>query len=155
MLPDAILDWAKQVRAETNGAFQLNLWISDPQPMRNREHERKVLVFLAQWGPEVPQKAGDASPSDFNAQCEALLNAAPPIVSSVMGLFPPEFLLYLKRQDITWFAKHFHVTKAVPPKLREPTSSLRRAWRLVAIVAVLMPLARNAKWLDSSLFCLP
>ena len=112
MLPDAILDWAKQVRAETNGAFQLNLWIPDPQPMRNREHERKVRAFLAQWGPEVPQKAGDALPSDFNAQCEALLNAAPPIVSSVMGLFPPEFVSRLKRQDITWFANISTVTEA-------------------------------------------
>lgn len=104
MQPNAILDWATQVREGSNGRFQLNLWIPDPQPARNQEHEKNVRAFLAQWGPEVPKEAGDAVPPDFSAQCEALLDAAPPIVSSVMGLFPPEFVLRLKRKDITWFA---------------------------------------------------
>jgi nitronate monooxygenase len=77
MQPNALLDWATQARKGSNGIFQLNLWVPDPQPARNQEHEKKVRAFLAQWGPEVPQDAGDAVPPNFKAQCEALLNAAP------------------------------------------------------------------------------
>lgn len=104
MQPDAILDWAVRVRAECNGAFQLNLWVPDPTPLRDLEHEDEIRRFLAQWGPAVPIDAGNATPPDFQAQCEALLDAAPPIVSSVMGLFPPAFVAQLKTRKIAWFA---------------------------------------------------
>ena len=33
MQPDAIRAWASDVRAGTNGGFQLNLWIPDPRPL--------------------------------------------------------------------------------------------------------------------------
>jgi nitronate monooxygenase len=112
MQPKAILDWAKEVREGSDGVFQLNLWVPDPQPARDPEHEEKVRRFLAQWGPEVPLEAGNAAPPDFNAQCEALLNAAPPIVSSVMGLFPPEFVSRLKARKIAWFANISTVAEA-------------------------------------------
>jgi nitronate monooxygenase len=112
MQPKAILDWAKEVREGTDGVLQLNLWVPDPQPARDPEHEEKVRRFLAQWGPEVPLDAGNAVPPDFNAQCEALLNAAPPIVSSVMGLFPPEFVSRLKARRIAWFANISTVAEA-------------------------------------------
>jgi nitronate monooxygenase len=88
------------------------LWVPDPQPTRDPEHEEKVRRFLAQWGPEVALEAGNAVPPDFNAQCEALLNAAPPIVSSVMGLFPPEFVSRLKARKIAWFANISTVAEA-------------------------------------------
>src|SRR4029077_2350784 len=48
--------------------------------------------------------AGDAVPPDFPAQCEALLEARPPAVSSVMGVYPPPFVARLKSLDIPWFA---------------------------------------------------
>jgi nitronate monooxygenase len=112
MQPNAILDWATQVREESQGIFQMNLWIPDPQPVRDYENEKNVRTFLAQWGPEVPQEAGDAVPPDFNAQCEALLSAAPPIVSSVMGLFPPEFVTRLRKHNMAWFANISTVAEA-------------------------------------------
>ncbi|TLZ33143.1 MAG: nitronate monooxygenase, partial [Gammaproteobacteria bacterium] len=71
-----------------------------------------IRRFLAQWGPEVPIEAGSATPLDFSAQCDALLNAAPPIVSSVMGLYPPEFVSRLKARNITWFANISTVAEA-------------------------------------------
>src|SRR5215211_5315906 len=73
MQPNEIASWANEVRANSNGAFQLNLWIPGPPP-------------------------------DFAAQCEALLQVAPPIVSSVMGLYPPDFVTRLKQRVIFWFA---------------------------------------------------
>ena len=57
-------------------------------------------------------EAGDALPPDFNAQCEAFLDAAPPIVSSVMGLYPPQFIARLKAKGIAWFANISTVAEA-------------------------------------------
>src|SRR5881398_147152 len=112
MQPKAIVEWAAEVRDRSNGAFQLNLWVPDPPPQRDPAHEQEIRRFLAQWGPEVPIEAGSATPVDFSAQCEALLNAAPPIVSSVMGLYPPEFVARLKARNITWFANISTVAEA-------------------------------------------
>ncbi|MGO8865642.1 MAG: NAD(P)H-dependent flavin oxidoreductase [Alphaproteobacteria bacterium] len=112
MQPAAILNWAKELRAASNGPFQLNLWIPDPPPERDAAHEAAVGTFLAEWGPEVPPSSGDAKPPDFIAQCEALLEAAPPIVSSVMGLYPPGFVRRLKERGISWWANVSTVAEA-------------------------------------------
>jgi nitronate monooxygenase len=112
MKPDDIAAWAGEVRGKTNGAFQLNLWIPDPPPPRDFPHEARVREFLGQWGPPVPADAADARPPDFAAQCEALLAAGPPIVSSVMGLYPAEFVARLKARGIAWFAVATTVAEA-------------------------------------------
>jgi nitronate monooxygenase len=112
MQPDEIIAWANEVRSKSNGAFQLNNWISDPPPHRNRAHEARVRDFLADWGPPVPPEAGDATPPDFSAQCEAMLAASPPIISSIMGLYPPEFVARLKAKGIIWFASISTVSEA-------------------------------------------
>lgn len=104
MQPAEIVDWAGEVRANSNGPFNLNLWIPDPTPARDAAHEARVRQFLANWGPSVPPEAGDTRPPEFAAQCEALLAIGPPIVSSVMGLYPPEFVAKLKQRGISWFA---------------------------------------------------
>ena len=39
MKPEEIISWANQVRAGSNGAFQLNNWIPDPPPERDAAHE--------------------------------------------------------------------------------------------------------------------
>jgi nitronate monooxygenase len=112
MQPSEIAAWVAEVRAKTNGAFQLNTWIPDPAPPRDPQHEGKVRDFLAQWGPAVPADAGDAVPPDFGTQCEAILAAGPRIVSSVMGLYPPNFVARLKQKGIAWFANVSTVAEA-------------------------------------------
>src|SRR5216684_3687254 len=102
--PDGIASWAQQFRAQSNGTFQINLWVPDPPPRRDADHERLVREFLGQWGPPVLPEAGDAAPLDFDAQCAALLAAGPRVVSSIMGLFPDTFVAELKARGIAWFA---------------------------------------------------
>ena len=104
MTAEAIARWAADFRAGSNGAFQLNLWMPDAPPQRDAQKEAELRGFLAQWGPPPAPEAGDARPLDFGEQCEALLSAAPPIVSSIMGLYPPEFVQRLKAKNIAWFA---------------------------------------------------
>lgn len=112
MQPDAIAKWASGVRGQSNGAFQLNLWIPDPPPVRDAAHEAEVRTFLGQFGPAVPAGAADAMPLDFGAQCEAMVNAAPPIISSIMGLYPPDFVAAMKANGIAWFATVTTVAEA-------------------------------------------
>ena len=112
MAPDDIRAWSRQVRENSNGAFQLNIWIPDPKPQRDGRQEARVREFLGQWGPAVAPEAGDATPLDFDRQCEAMLEVQPPILSSVMGLFPPPFVEKMKRMGITWFANISTVAEA-------------------------------------------
>jgi nitronate monooxygenase len=112
MQPEAIRAWASDMRAGSNGGFQLNLWIPDPTPKRNLAAERAVWDFLRNWGPEVACEAGNFTLPDFAAQCEALLEAAPPIISSIMGIYPDHFVARMKAKGIKWFATATTVTEA-------------------------------------------
>src|SRR3954464_10692192 len=85
MKPEAIRAWAADVRAQSNGSFQINLWIPDPAPERDHANEARVREFLGEWGPAVAPEVGDVTPIDFEDQCEAMLGVGPAIVSSIMG----------------------------------------------------------------------
>ena len=112
MQPAAIGKWVADVRAGTNGGFQLNLWIPDPPPKRDAAAEAAVRSFLGDWGPQVLSSAGDATPPDFDAQCEALLEAGPSIISSVMGLYPDRFITRMKSKGVKWLATATTVREA-------------------------------------------
>jgi nitronate monooxygenase len=112
MTPTAIRDWVSEMRAGSHGPFQINLWVPGPVPHRNAAAEEAVCFFLSQWGPSVTPKAGDAQPPDFAAQCEALLEASPSIISSIMGLYPPTFVAAMKARAIRWFANATTVAEA-------------------------------------------
>jgi nitronate monooxygenase len=103
--PQAIRAWADEFKAQSNGSFQLNVWIPEPlPPVRDEAAERRVRDFLAGWGPPVAPEAGDARLPDFGQQCEALLEISPPVVSSIMGLFPSSFAEKRKQRGIAYFA---------------------------------------------------
>jgi nitronate monooxygenase len=102
--PEGIRRWAEEFRAQSNGSFQVNLWIPDPPPRRDAEAETRMRAFLGHWGPPVPPEAGDVRLPDFARQCEALLDIRPPVISSIMGLFPADFIKRCKQQGIAWFA---------------------------------------------------
>ncbi len=102
--PDGIAAWAAEFRAGSNGAFQINLWVPDPAPIRDAAAEGRMRAFLGTWGPEVASDAGDAAPPDFERQCAALLAVSPTVISSIMGVFPPGFVATLKDRGVAWFA---------------------------------------------------
>jgi hypothetical protein len=77
MTPDQIIAWASEFRKGSPGAFQINLWIPEPPPVRDLELENQLREFLAKWGPPVPPEAGDATLPDFAAQCQAMHTVAP------------------------------------------------------------------------------
>jgi nitronate monooxygenase len=102
--PSGIAEWVREFKVQSAGPLQLNTWIPDPPPRRDPDAESRVRAFLAVWGPEVPAAAGDVVLPDFAAQCEAFLDARPRVVSSIMGLYAPEFVARLKERGIAWFA---------------------------------------------------
>jgi nitronate monooxygenase len=101
--PEAIQGWAAEFRSQSNGPFQLNLWIPEAPPVRNPDGEVRIREFLGAWGPPVPPEACDMRPPDFEAQCHVFLKIAPPVVSSIMGLFPAAFVRECKQRNVAWF----------------------------------------------------
>lgn len=113
MKPDAIRAWASDVRAATNGGFQINLWIPEPAPpVRDPGHEARVRDFLGQFGPRVTDEAGNVQLIDFADQCEAMLDAGPAVVSSIMGVYPPAVVGRMKERGIRWLANVTTVAEA-------------------------------------------
>lgn len=113
MQPAAIAAWTSEFRGGSNGAFQLNTWVPDPAPPRDPAHEAELRDFLGQFGPEVPYEAGDAPLVDFDAQCAAMLAARPGVISSIMGLYPPDFVAAMRAQGVAWFATVTTVAEAI------------------------------------------
>lgn len=113
MEPAAIQNWAAAVRSMSDDRFQLNIWIPDPPARRDLRAEVKTCDFLTQWGPPVPPEAGDTQQPDFDAQCDAMLEARPNVMSSIMGLYPPHVLSRMKSLGIRWFATVTSVTEAL------------------------------------------
>jgi nitronate monooxygenase len=113
MEPAAIRAWASEVRAGSNGGFQMNLWIPDPPPVRDAAAEAAVRGFLRSWGPEVATTAGDVAMPDFAAQCAAMLEAGPAVISSIMGVYPPAFVAAMKARGIKWWATVTTVREAL------------------------------------------
>jgi nitronate monooxygenase len=102
--PKGIRAWVDEFRVASRAPFQLNTWVPDPPPRRDAEAETRVRAFLESWGPGVPASAGDATPPDFAAQCDAFLECRPAAVSSIMGLFPAALVARFKAERIAWFA---------------------------------------------------
>jgi len=112
MEPSEISDWVSTMRTGSNGAFQLNTWIPDPEPERNAEREAGMRVFLGQWGPEVPPEAAEGLLPDFADTCDAMIEAGPSVISSIMGLYPPDVVARMKDRGIAWFATATTVAEA-------------------------------------------
>ncbi len=115
MQPEGIRDWTAEFRSRSNGGFQVNLWIPDPPPERDPAREarvREVLSRVAGGGVSVPDAGSGPFLPDFGAQVDAIVEAAPPVVSSIMGVFSPEAVSRFKARGIAWFANATTVAEA-------------------------------------------
>jgi nitronate monooxygenase len=112
MSPESIAAWVDEFRKESEGAFQLNLWIPDPAPIRNPEAEARQREFLTSWGPPVPAEMGDFALPDFGEQCRATIAAKPRAISSIMGLYPSAFVDEMQSHKILWLATATTVAEA-------------------------------------------
>lgn len=111
--PQAIRDWAADFRSRSNGGFQINLWIPDPPPRRDPAHEARVRETLSRLGGmEIPDPGPGPFLPDFAEQCEAMIESSTPIISSIMGVFPPEMVARMKSRGIAWFANATTVAEA-------------------------------------------
>ena len=110
--PEAIKAWAaKCARGRTAASSSISGF-----PIRRRPATRRRRTDCApSW------RTGDRKsrprramrrPLDFSAQCEAMLEVAPSIISSIMGLYPPEFVERMKAKRIKWFANVTTVKEA-------------------------------------------
>ena len=112
MKPEEIAAWCAEFRAQSQGEFQINLWIPDPAPRRDADLERQQREYLSQWGPDVPETAGEGVLPDFDAQRRALLEERPKAISSIMGLYSADFVAEMKKRGILWFATATTVAEA-------------------------------------------
>lgn len=101
--PSGITDWAARFRQQSAGAFQINLWVPDDPPRRDAGLEAAQARFLTSFGPEPAPPEGPLL-VDFDDQFAALLAAAPPVASTIMGLLRPDQVAMLKERGISWFA---------------------------------------------------
>ncbi|ASJ70556.1 NAD(P)H-dependent flavin oxidoreductase [Granulosicoccus antarcticus] len=120
MPPAGIEQWGRDFRAESTGLFQLNTWIPDPEPVRDAAHEAEINEFLSSWelemGHEESVQSASATPPAplvFSEQCDAMLEAAPVAISSIMGVYSEAMLAAMKSRGILWFATATTVTEAV------------------------------------------
>ena len=112
MDPEAIAAWAEEFRRESDGEFQMNLWIPETLVARDPAAEQRQRDFLAGWGPEVTAEMGDGVLPYFDAQFAALLAARPKAISSIMGVYPRPMVAAMKARGILWFAVATTVAEA-------------------------------------------
>jgi nitronate monooxygenase len=126
--PAGVRAWVEEFRSGGGRPFQLNVWIPDPAPIRDAEAEARMRAFLAKWGPEAPATAGDVVLPDFRAQCEAFLELRPTAVSSIMGLFPRDFVSRLKDSGIAWFATATTLAEARQAQTAGADAIIAQGW---------------------------
>ncbi|TQL69881.1 nitronate monooxygenase [Nocardioides albertanoniae] len=98
--PEKISTWVREFRSRSEGPFQLNMWIPDPVD----DDPAKIAAaqgFLRGFGEPGPEQPPGPS---FEEQCEAMLEARPRVISSIMGLFSPAYVDRLHEAGIAWFA---------------------------------------------------
>ncbi len=112
MKPAEITAWCEEFRQYSQGAFQINLWIPEPEIRRDAELEEHQRAFLAHWGPLVSASAGENVLPDFEAQFQAILDVQPRVISSIMGLYSKRHVAEIKARGILWFATATTVAEA-------------------------------------------
>lgn len=106
LAPDAILGVAAEIRAQTDGAFALNLWVSDHDPGGEAPSRatfdalvRRFAPYFRELGIDPPEPPEQYHPR-FRDQIDAVLEARPPVFSFVFGIPSPSILAACRQRGI-------------------------------------------------------
>lgn len=116
--PQELFDVVRDLRARTGRPFAVNLWVSDHDPggesLSLEDYRRVSRIFepyFRELGAEVPPPPKHYGPR-FADQVEALLAAAPPVMSFVFGVPPAPVLAECKRLGIATIGAATTVSEA-------------------------------------------
>jgi nitronate monooxygenase len=106
LAPEKLGDLTRQIRARTQRPFALNLWVSNQDPGGDRltadqfataiERFRPYYDALGMSPPPMPERYGQ----HFEDQVQAMLDAAPPVMSFVFGIPSPAILSECRSRGI-------------------------------------------------------
>ncbi|ARF73202.1 2-nitropropane dioxygenase [Kitasatospora albolonga] len=117
MTPGAITEVVAKLRAATDRPFAVNLWV--PQEGERFSFDVTELAWNAErlrpYADELAVDTGSAAPEHpaFDDQVDALLAAAPPVISFVMGVPPVRVVEEARRRGIVLFGTATTVDEAV------------------------------------------
>lgn len=103
--PDEITALVADLKAATDRPFAVNLWVPQPGdellpgPVEFERYLDPIRPYLDELGLPAPTRSGPLLPN-YDAQVEALLEAAPPVMSFVMGIPSAAVLAEARRRGI-------------------------------------------------------
>ncbi|MFH8620898.1 NAD(P)H-dependent flavin oxidoreductase [Streptomyces vietnamensis] len=117
--PEEITALVAKLRAATGRPFAVNLWV--PQEGERTElpaaalaeHVERLRPYYEELGVRPPSAEDVRSWPDFDAQLDALIAAAPPVISLVMGLPPRRLVAEARRRGIVVVGTATTVEEAV------------------------------------------
>ena len=120
LMPDEITALVAELHAATSRAFAVNLWVPHPSesdlpvgPASLAQHIDRLRPYLDELGLPAPDPAQPLILPDFDAQADALLAAAPPAISFVMGVPSQRILTRARRAGIVTIGTATTVAEAV------------------------------------------
>ncbi|CAM5376558.1 NAD(P)H-dependent flavin oxidoreductase [Streptomyces tanashiensis] len=117
--PEEITALVARLRAATGRPFAVNLWV--PQEGERTglpeaalaEHIERLRPYYEELGVRPPSAGEIRAWPDFDAQLDALIAAAPPVISLVMGLPPRRLVAEARRRGIVVVGTATTVEEAV------------------------------------------
>ncbi|MFD3721873.1 NAD(P)H-dependent flavin oxidoreductase [Streptomyces sp. NPDC058674] len=120
LLPEEIGDLVARLKTGTDRPFAVNLWVPldgeselQPSDMDLASHVARLRPYYEELGVPAPTAADVAAWPDFHAQVDALLAAAPPVISLVMGLPPRRLVEEARRLGIALIGTATTVDEAI------------------------------------------
>ncbi|MFE7582543.1 NAD(P)H-dependent flavin oxidoreductase [Streptomyces gardneri] len=120
--PEEITALVARLRAATGRPFAVNLWVPQEgeaealaaaaDPM-TAEHVERLRPYYEELGVRPPGAGDVRAWPDFDEQLDALLAAAPPVISLVMGLPPRRLVAEARRRGIVVVGTATTVDEAV------------------------------------------
>jgi nitronate monooxygenase len=107
LTPQAITGLVTELKAATSRPFAVNLWVplederlALPDKAAFTAHAERLRPYYEQLGTRAPAYDDVLSLPDFDDQIDALLAAAPPVISFVMGIPPRRVVDEARRRGI-------------------------------------------------------